>query len=501
MSQITFQEEKSPSELSIVCGLDNLTLTDLRRVDSLAISRLDKETRDVLASISAHCDQDGPLSTEPGARVAGHLSPNSRYLRIVWDNHAPGLEGNYVCEAYGVDSTLKPITAAKQLPIKTKQPGLRLGAVPDVIKIGLTTQLHINCTLPDHSALNVTKMASLEIFKQQNGIKCQFAKIKSGLGGAVLTGAFKASLNGSMETNWTSLGMTWGNITASDSGEYICEGSGVNDKGHPVFFSRKMNITWKYPEREELVKLLFELYDKEQEFIRVGEEKKQMLATTNGLINRLNKTKCRKPSSCDGAHYRPGQHVVTLEPDDGLGPISALCEGVAPGEIWTVFQKRFDGSVDFYRNYSDYDEGFGSLKGEFWLGLKNIRRLLLQNENKNKLRVEITEMDSEKNHTKNYHTFSLGPPRGYKLHAVGFDDLGYGMSFNSGYNFSTPDHGVPRLAVLNRAGWWFNYDSPYVNLNGIWGVKGKRYSVYWSEFRRDRNIILSRTEMKFRRNF
>jgi hypothetical protein len=33
-----------------------------------------------------------------------------------------------------------------------------------------------------------------------------------------------------------------------------------------------------------------------------------------------------------------------------------------------VFQYRFNGSVDFYRNFSDYERGFGSLDGEFWLG-------------------------------------------------------------------------------------------------------------------------------------
>lgn len=43
--------------------------------------------------------------------------------------------------------------------------------------------------------------------------------------------------------------------------------------------------------------------------------------------------------------------------------------------ILQIIQKRFDGSVDFYRGWEDYAEGFGDPAGEYWLGLRHIHAL------------------------------------------------------------------------------------------------------------------------------
>jgi len=58
-----------------------------------------------------------------------------------------------------------------------------------------------------------------------------------------------------------------------------------------------------------------------------------------------------------------------------------------------VFQKRLDGSIDFYRDWADYKKGFGNLNGEFWLGLDKIHRLT--SSDTFKLRVDLEDWQGE----------------------------------------------------------------------------------------------------------
>ena len=79
---------------------------------------------------------------------------------------------------------------------------------------------------------------------------------------------------------------------------------------------------------------------------------------------------------------------------------------------WTVFQKRLDGSVDFYRGWTDYKNGFGNLHGEFWLGLDKIHRLTTTI--KNKLRVHLMDTKGKTAYTE-YNMLAVASENKYKL--------------------------------------------------------------------------------------
>ena len=94
--------------------------------------------------------------------------------------------------------------------------------------------------------------------------------------------------------------------------------------------------------------------------------------------------------------YKSGKRtsgVYKIDPD-GLGEFEVFCDQTTAGGGWTVFQKRMDGSVDFYRAWDDYKRGFGDLKGEFWLGLDKIHRMTISSSNK--LRVDLEDFDGNK---------------------------------------------------------------------------------------------------------
>ena len=84
--------------------------------------------------------------------------------------------------------------------------------------------------------------------------------------------------------------------------------------------------------------------------------------------------------------------VCSIDPDC-QGAFDVYCDQKTEGGGYIVIQRRKDGSVDFFRGWEDYKNGFGNLEGEFWLGLDKIQRLTSQT--KNELLVDLTDWDEK----------------------------------------------------------------------------------------------------------
>ena len=100
--------------------------------------------------------------------------------------------------------------------------------------------------------------------------------------------------------------------------------------------------------------------------------------------------------------------MYTIDPDE-QGAFDVRCDmDTTPGRGWTVFQRRVDSSVDFYKNWTDYKNGFGNLSGNFWLGLDKIHRLSATGQNI--LRVDLETFENQAAYTV-YKSFSVGNER------------------------------------------------------------------------------------------
>ena len=98
------------------------------------------------------------------------------------------------------------------------------------------------------------------------------------------------------------------------------------------------------------------------------------------------------------------------------------------GGGWTVFQKRLDGSVDFYRNWIDYKNGFGDMSGEFWLGLDKINQLTRNKDME--LRVDLEDFEGAKKFAK-YSTIVVeDEDENYKLTVGGYAGINESNSFS-----------------------------------------------------------------------
>ena len=167
-----------------------------------------------------------------------------------------------------------------------------------------------------------------------------------------------------------------------------------------------------------------------------------------------------------------------------------------------MFQRRMNGTVDFYRNWTDYERGFGDVSGEFWLGLGKIHRLTAST---TELRVGLADFERNMRFAK-YSTFSIGDSVSkFRLTVSGYSGTaGNSLGYRNSIPFSTKDqdndgHISAHCAQSHTGAWWYNYCTGS-NLNGVYylGPNSPHNGIFWFEWK-GASYSLKVTEMKVRR--
>ena len=190
--------------------------------------------------------------------------------------------------------------------------------------------------------------------------------------------------------------------------------------------------------------------------------------------------------------------LYSVDPDD-KGSFYVYCDMSTDSGGWTVFQRRRDGSVDFYRRWNDYKSGFGQLTAEFWLGNDKIHRLTASRPSS--LRVELEDWNGAKAYAK-YGRFTIGDEQAqYRLDVGSYSgNAGDSLAYHNNWEFSTKDRdndGSNHNCAVRYTGAWWYVNCKDSNLNGKYlGEKNDYRGLQWHHFRH--SLSLKFTEMKLR---
>ena len=174
---------------------------------------------------------------------------------------------------------------------------------------------------------------------------------------------------------------------------------------------------------------------------------------------------------------------------------TGYCDMTTDGGGWIVIQRNKKNSlVNFNRNWTDYENGFGDLHTEFWYGLKSMHCLTQRGQWEMRVDYQLFNKTWSYLH---YNQFSVGSASEEYPLTVG----GYSGSISSTYalyynrmKFSTADNDNDErggnCAVSQKSGYWYK-DCRYINLNEQPPFIYPYRSVFFAEMKiRPKNCII-----------
>ncbi|XP_020802366.1 fibrinogen-like protein A [Drosophila serrata] len=219
------------------------------------------------------------------------------------------------------------------------------------------------------------------------------------------------------------------------------------------------------------------------------------------------------PTSCLIRNHHNTSVIVQVP---GHQAFPALCDSELAGQGWLVIQRRRDGLVNFYRDWSDYKKGFGNLNGDFFIGLEKLH--LLTTFQPFELYVHLENQAGVEKFAK-YDEFAIGnESENYHLKILGSHSgtAGDSLIYHKGEAFSTFDrdndaHRKRNCAQYCLGAWWFkschqsNLNAQYLDFKNGKDVletppENFRY-MSWSSFDSSSNARLKFVQMMIRPRF
>ncbi|CAB1329546.1 unnamed protein product [Coregonus sp. 'balchen'] len=164
--------------------------------------------------------------------------------------------------------------------------------------------------------------------------------------------------------------------------------------------------------------------------------------------------------------------------------------------------RRKVGLTSFNRDWKQYKNGFGTIRGDFWLGNDNIFRLTRQ---PSTLRIEMEDWEGQTRFAEYSYFTMKNELNSYKLFIANYSgNAGDSLRYHNNTNFSTKDKDndkcVDDCASLRKGGYWYNCCTDS-NLNGVfyrYGDHSKNSDgITWYGWHGP-NYSLKRVEMKIR---
>ncbi|XP_033149063.1 ficolin-2-like [Drosophila busckii] len=178
------------------------------------------------------------------------------------------------------------------------------------------------------------------------------------------------------------------------------------------------------------------------------------------------------PNSCKAAKAKK-DGIRKLQLNSGA-PFQVFCDAKTPGAGWgwLVIQRRVDNRENFFRSWSNYQQGFGDLAGNYFIGLDLLNELT--SDQPQELWVELLDYSGQTRYA-HYDNFAVGNESNlYTLNKLGLytGNAGDALRYQENMKFSTFDRDNDMSPKKNCASelsgaWWYN-DCMTSNLNGLY---------------------------------